>query len=100
MDGTAALSQESALRVFRRPQTAAIPGAVDVLALEGRGGHPQKIGRADDIRLREIDEALLLAAGRAARLALKTQSLRHVSLWTFSTPAVSFRTGIWQLFVI
>jgi hypothetical protein len=61
----------------RHAQAHAVARAVNVLTFEGLRAHPQERGRARYVCLRKVDEALLAAALRASRLALKTELLRH-----------------------
>ncbi len=82
MDRTAAIAQKRALRIARHSQPPPILRAIDVLAFERDLGHPEKLRRARNILLRQIDEALLLATSRAARLAFESQSFSHAPLST------------------
>jgi hypothetical protein len=80
MDGAAVIAQERAQGMARHSQAHAVPGAVDIPALECRGGHPQKSGRARQVGFGQVHEALLAATFRASGLALESQAFDHVSL--------------------
>ena len=73
VDGTAVGFQENALHVAGNAETAQVFRAVDVAPLENGGFDVQEGGKADDIVLSQVDEALLFATFYAAGLALKSQ---------------------------
>jgi hypothetical protein len=60
--------------------------AVDVLALECRGGHPQQSGGQRQVGLGQVHEALLAATLRASGLALETQNLDPDSIMICKSP--------------
>jgi hypothetical protein len=74
MNRAAIRPQEAALRISRRPQPPKIGGPIHELPFELRRRHTQKRRRPNDIVLSQVNEALLLAAGDAARLALEAHA--------------------------
>jgi hypothetical protein len=79
MDPAAVRAQELIQGMARHSQAHAVVGAVDVPALECRGGHPQKSGRARQVGFGQVHKALLAATFGASGLALESQGLGHVS---------------------
>src|SRR5579871_1156515 len=77
MDGAAIFPQKMARAGARRSQPPPLAGAVNVPPLEGFGGQFQKLRHPLDVSLRQVDETLLPATGRASRLAFEPQTLGH-----------------------
>ena len=80
MNSAAAIVQEVAVGARGHAKPQAIGGAVDVLALEARGGHAEVLGGTFQVSLGKVHEALLAAAFGTPRLALKADSLRHATV--------------------
>src|ERR1035438_7163802 len=80
MDPATALDQEVTVRPPRYAQPHAIPRPVHIFALEGGRSHPHKGGRAQQVRLRQVNKPLLPATFRTSRLAFKPNSLPHCSI--------------------
>ena len=89
MNRAAIRPQEAALRISWRPQPPKIGRPIHELPLELRRRHAQKRRRPNDVVLSQVNEALLLAAGDAARLALETHS-RIVTRTFAAGPAYTF----------
>ena len=66
--------QEAALCISWSPQPPKIGRSINELSLEIRRGHSQKRRRSNDVVLSQVNEALLLAAGDASRLALEAHA--------------------------
>src|ERR1022692_3274567 len=67
MDPAAAIVQKVAVRAPRHAQPHTVARAVYILTLESSRTHPGEPGRTHQVRLRQVDKPLLLAAFRTSR---------------------------------
>jgi CBS domain-containing protein len=77
VDRAAAIVQKVAVRPARHAEPHTVGCTVNVLALKSGCAHTEKPGGTHQIRLRQINEALLPAALGTPRLAFKPDFLRH-----------------------
>src|SRR5262249_33696095 len=77
MDTAAPIVQEVAVRAGWHAEAHAVGSPVYIFPLESGRRHPEEPGGTHQIRLGEIDEALLAAALGTPRLAFKPDFLRH-----------------------
>jgi len=75
MDRTPALPQKVALRASRLAEPQKVPGAVNVLPLEGRHAQPEEGGGPPQVDLGEVDESHLPAALGTTRKARKPEGV-------------------------
>jgi len=77
VDRAAAFDKEVAGGRGGDAKAGAARSAVNVLALEGGGGHMEVRSDAEDVGVGEVDEAFLRAAGGASGLAFESEGLGH-----------------------
>src|ERR1017187_7859990 len=88
MDPAAAIVQKGAVRAPRHAQPHTVARAVYILTLESSRTHPGEPGRTHQVRLRQVDKPLLLAAFRTSWLALEPHPLRHRIIMICNASAV------------